>query len=444
MINTLNSLSIPVDVVTKKSNGWIQPMRSKKTRRFTLCCAVLLAIHLFELLAARKASNGSVTQSDIFVQRILPYTGNITFDPDSAYVPRTLCKGLREALSSENLEHTLIPGMVCFAVHTSGAAIPAHVGSYSLHESSVDSPSSADFLTRANIVSKFLADVFSDVEAENQTAVVFLANLHDFGSLSPEMHDKLEALNVPFVCFCKDKRDRRSILIPDVYFIGSDGYKQLREDVRAAGEISTWETRLDKAVYRGASTGGILHETSWLDLPRARLSYLANSGLLRNFMDVGISYVVQIDSGGNRSLVESSMREHGILKEGMNVTQQISKYKVLIDIDGNSNSWEGAFWKMASNSLTVKIECDYVQWWYHKIVPWEHYVPVKCDFSDLSNNILWALNPTNAGKVAGIIDASTQLIEDLTYARVVKEFSKDFTIYARRGPEHPLAKLSMT
>jgi len=46
---------------------------------------------------------------------------------------------------------------------------------------------------------------------------------------------------------------------------------------------------------------------------------------------------------------------------------------------------------LAGGSLVFKQESRYHEHFYHKLVPYEHYVPVKADLSDLIHRIRWAL-----------------------------------------------------
>lgn len=45
---------------------------------------------------------------------------------------------------------------------------------------------------------------------------------------------------------------------------------------------------------------------------------------------------------------------------------------------------------MAGGSLVFKQESDYYEHFYRQLVPWEHYVPVREDISDLVGQVEWA------------------------------------------------------
>ena len=64
-------------------------------------------------------------------------------------------------------------------------------------------------------------------------------------------------------------------------------------------------------------------------------------------------------------------------------------YKYILDIDGNSASWTRLPYIMGGGSVALKVESNYGQWFYGDIKPFEHYVPIKSDFSDLIEKIEW-------------------------------------------------------
>src|SRR5690606_24236830 len=62
-----------------------------------------------------------------------------------------------------------------------------------------------------------------------------------------------------------------------------------------------------------------------------------------------------------------------------------------IDIDGWTNAWSNLLIRLHFGCCVLKIDSadGYRQWWYHRLVPWEHFVPVRADMSDLAEKIDW-------------------------------------------------------
>jgi hypothetical protein len=70
---------------------------------------------------------------------------------------------------------------------------------------------------------------------------------------------------------------------------------------------------------------------------------------------------------------------------------EVSKYKYQLDIGGESGTtWGSLRWKMCSGNLVFKVNTWSQDWWHNTIQPWEHYIPIKEDLSDLKSNYDWA------------------------------------------------------
>jgi len=65
------------------------------------------------------------------------------------------------------------------------------------------------------------------------------------------------------------------------------------------------------------------------------------------------------------------------------------KYKYILDIDGNASTWDATAWKLNSNSVILKTDSNWIQWFYDDFKPWIHYVPIKDDFSDIQEKFDW-------------------------------------------------------
>lgn len=77
--------------------------------------------------------------------------------------------------------------------------------------------------------------------------------------------------------------------------------------------------------------------------------------------------------------------------ESVSISDHI-EYKYLISVDGNTAAWQRVPWIMQSGSVLLLVETEIEEWFYSDIHPWEHYVPVKADFSDLFERIEWLRN----------------------------------------------------
>jgi glutathionyl-hydroquinone reductase len=58
------------------------------------------------------------------------------------------------------------------------------------------------------------------------------------------------------------------------------------------------------------------------------------------------------------------------------------KYRGIVDVDGNVNAW-GLHWRLASGIVVFKVESEFTNLYMQHMVPWQHYIPILRDLSDL-------------------------------------------------------------
>jgi hypothetical protein len=64
------------------------------------------------------------------------------------------------------------------------------------------------------------------------------------------------------------------------------------------------------------------------------------------------------------------------------------KHAGVLDVDGNS--WSARFAKLlCMDSVILKVELTYVDYFWFKLEPWKHYVPVKANLTDLVELVEW-------------------------------------------------------
>ena len=171
-----------------------------------------------------------------------------------------------------------------------------------------------------------------------------------------------------------------SILIPDPYFLDFKGYRS--EAAEFARHGAPFGTRSSCAYWRGSDTGVYRYAHPGLS-PRVRVSRLSNEspGQL-NAKIVNVERRVNWEK--NHALYE---REQ--LVGAPDPIEQILAHKYNLDIDGNSNAWNGFFLKLLSGSVVLKVDSEFgfKQWYYPRLEAWTHYVPVLSDLSDLFEKI---------------------------------------------------------
>ena len=169
-------------------------------------------------------------------------------------------------------------------------------------------------------------------------------------------------------------------LIPDLYYFMASGYEGFKPD------LPRWRDRLTSIVWRGSSTGIIWQSLNTLDdLPRYRMCSLASR--LGRRADVGLTDLVQAISPEEEALIHERVSREGLLKPYMQMTD-MTRYRFILDIDGNANSWNFMM-KLRLGCCVLRVESDWYQWFSGRLIPWEHYVPIASDLSDLLERAEW-------------------------------------------------------
>ncbi len=133
-----------------------------------------------------------------------------------------------------------------------------------------------------------------------------------------------------------------------------------------------------QAVFRGGPTGcGYTPETN----SRLKLATIESP-----LLDVGISgkgYLVNTNNIRFDPVYGLGMLNTNIKSSQKFMTmEEQSQYKYIIHVDGNVNAYR-LLTTMATGSVILRVESEYVSWFDHIIKPNVHYIPVRADLSDL-------------------------------------------------------------
>ena len=155
-----------------------------------------------------------------------------------------------------------------------------------------------------------------------------------------------------------------------------------------------WRDKKKTAVFRGASTGcGVKIETN----ARLKLAYIGatyeDDKEGEPLLDVGITkwnlrprkikgdkYLQSIDV--------ADLENKGIKKVGFLSLQEQSKYRYIINLDGHVSAFRLSI-ELGMGSVILLAESPWKLWYSDLLVPYEHYVPIKRDLSNLIKQIKW-------------------------------------------------------
>jgi hypothetical protein len=171
------------------------------------------------------------------------------------------------------------------------------------------------------------------------------------------------------------------------YDFASVGLKNLRAEIDLGFMKYPWESKTEKLLWRGDITDCKFHLNVFCPKDISHRKKLLNiSKKNPDLFDVKIA------------LQNSKLPDYSV--DFLSRTDQVS-YKYQLVVDGMTSTYPAYYYKLYSGSLTFKQESDNVQWFYSFLKPYEHFIPVKNDLSDLVEKINWAKrNDSDAKKIA--------------------------------------------
>ncbi len=202
--------------------------------------------------------------------------------------------------------------------------------------------------------------------------------------------------------------------LPDAHFFANRGYRQI--DEMAPDAAADWFGRSDQIVWRGAPTG--------------RGYFNVDAGLKDHPATVQRVRMAQLTKGTEIDFRFVEMPGHphwnaAIKAGGMIADRQPQESwagrKFAIDIDGFSNAWSNLMVRLKLGCCVFKVQSDFGfrQWYYDRLKPFEHYIPVRSDLSDLFEKVDWARS--NPGEACEIAKAGQSLARGLTFESETKE-----------------------
>jgi hypothetical protein len=201
------------------------------------------------------------------------------------------------------------------------------------------------------------------------------------------MHDELDQeFDVPILVMAKNDHHFKQILIPD--FEALEGKYQVFKNKDVTSFFVPWNSKINQLIWRGStaqySLNG-LHECMNCDnlklFSRVFLCELSKS--YPHLIDAKFTSFVQ--GAENVPYVQQFKGNFVSFKHQF-------KYKYHLMVDGNSAPYSASGWKLFTNSLLFKADSDKIQWYYRLLKPYEHYIPVKEDLSDLFEQLTYYKN----------------------------------------------------
>ena len=200
-----------------------------------------------------------------------------------------------------------------------------------------------------------------------------------------------------------------TILVPDPYFFFNDNNALYR--AYAEQQAKPWRARREEIFWRGGSGGLRLSQPDprnprdWSCQQRLRLCQAARDSAHGTRLDIGL---INLGSVSEPHLRDSLTLEGAVKAEVPKL--QFFDYRYLIDVDGWTNAWS-LLDKMIGGATILKVASarNFRQWFYHRLVPWQNYVPLAADLSDFDDIVAWVYaHPKECEEI--------QLLPDLDFA----------------------------
>ncbi|WP_415921316.1 glycosyl transferase family 90 [Tateyamaria sp. SN6-1] len=183
--------------------------------------------------------------------------------------------------------------------------------------------------------------------------------------------------------------------LPDFYFFRDRGYA----DSDAIGAAAPdWDDRSDDIIWRGRPNSQGLFTT---DPAMARtpgvMQRLRMAMLCAELDGVDFRFV-----GGRDTIMQAELEAAGLIGDPVPQDSWAGR-KYAIDIDGVTNAWDNLLRRLKMGCCVLKVDSPFGfrQWYYDQLVPFEHFVPIRADLSDLEAQVDWVRsNPAEAREIA--------------------------------------------
>jgi hypothetical protein len=175
-------------------------------------------------------------------------------------------------------------------------------------------------------------------------------------------------------------------LIPDPDFFNSRGYADVRE--RTA---PNWSERKSEIIWRGSPNGqGLISNAAMSADDGTLIQRVRMCLLLRDQKGIDARLVISDRTENLRPGDPGRLEQAGIAGQAIDRSEWWHR-RFAIDTDGYTNAWSGLFLRLLMGCCVLKVASPtgHRQWYYHRLQPWQHYIPVAADLSDLQQKIDW-------------------------------------------------------
>lgn len=184
---------------------------------------------------------------------------------------------------------------------------------------------------------------------------------------------------IPIFAITKFKSHKGIIVMPDWFSL--NGLEPGKTLIQEGNRLYPWETKANTAFYRG-SDNGIADLKEWIQERRVKLVALSSQ-----FPDLIDAKFHKLYSTWHLPYAT----EKGYMSDFVSLMDH-PRYKYLISVDAIVAATPRFPHILHSNSVAFKDSTDSILWFFKAVKPYEHFIPIKEDLSDLFSQLEWAKN----------------------------------------------------
>jgi len=147
-----------------------------------------------------------------------------------------------------------------------------------------------------------------------------------------------------------------------------------------------WSNKIEKAVFRGATTGSGVTSTT-----NQRLKAFEMGVKHKDVLNAGITkWNLRPRKLEGSNYLQTIERDNYPKANKLNLQEQ-SQYKYILTLEGHVAAYRLSY-ELSSGSVVLLAGSQWQMWYYPFMKAYEHYVPIKEDLSDLISQIEWCKN----------------------------------------------------
>lgn len=224
--------------------------------------------------------------------------------------------------------------------------------------------------------------------------------------------DISDGLNAPMAEFSYSTCWSHVTPLPDMYFFRDRGYF---DSDKIALKAPDWVDRTDDIIWRGGPNN--------IGLLSTDPAHIDNAGVMQRVRmamkclvidDIDFRFVQYHDTTAAYEL-----KSRGLLGDFVAQDSWAGR-KYAIDIDGFTCAWDNFLRRLKMGCCVFKVDSQFGfrQWYYDRLKPFEHYIPIRADLSDLEEQVAWAR--THQTQARDIAMAGQDVARDITFKSEAK------------------------